>query len=65
MSYQGIIHRYHEFMDLPPAVQPITLYEGNTPLIPVPAIADNLGGGFELYAASGSISYHKPIEHNV
>ncbi|HOW06880.1 MAG TPA: threonine synthase [Flexilinea sp.] len=49
MSYQGIIHRYHEFMDLPPAVQPITLYEGNTPLIPVPAIADNLGGGFELY----------------
>ena len=49
MQYKGIIDRYGEFLDLPADITPVTLCEGNTPLIPVPAIAAALGGGFELY----------------
>lgn len=49
MTYQGIIRRYHDYLDLPAGIEPVTLLEGNTPLIPVPAIAETLGGGFELY----------------
>ena len=49
MIAQGIIARYRELLDLPAYAIPITLHEGNTPLIPVPRLADELGGGFELY----------------
>lgn len=49
MTYQGIIRRYHDYLDLPAGIEPVTLLEGNTPLIPVPAIAETLGGGFKLY----------------
>ena len=28
----------------------MTLLEGDTPLIPLPRLAEQLGGGFELYA---------------
>jgi threonine synthase len=36
-------------MDLPVHTLPVTLLEGNTPLIPVPHLAEALGGGFELW----------------
>lgn len=49
MTYQGVIHRYRDYLDLPAGIEPVTLLEGNTPLIPVPEIADTLGSGFELY----------------
>jgi len=49
MSDQGIIARYRELLDLPGYSVPITLNEGGTPLIPVPRLAGELGGGFELY----------------
>ncbi len=49
MVYQGIINRYRELLDMPLTIEPVTLYEGNTPLIPVPAIAEKMGGGFELF----------------
>lgn len=49
MTYQGLIHRYREFLDLPTDIEPVTLLEGDTPLIPVPAIASQLGGGFDLF----------------
>jgi threonine synthase len=35
-------------LDLPTHTRPITLLEGNTPLIPVKRLAEQLGGGFEL-----------------
>jgi len=35
-------------MDLPAYTRPVTLLEGDTPLIPVPRLAAELGGGFEL-----------------
>jgi threonine synthase len=49
MSYQGVIHRYRKYIDLPAHSQTITLLEGNTPLIPLPRLGKELGG-CELYA---------------
>lgn len=50
MSYTGLLDRYRPLLDLPDHTTPISLLEGNTPLIPLPRLAQDLGGGFELYA---------------
>lgn len=47
--YPGIIEKYREFINAPADMRTVTLLEGNTPLIPVPAIASELGDGFELW----------------
>jgi threonine synthase len=49
MSYQGLLHKYGHLLDLPPHTQPISLLEGNTPLIKADALSRQLGGGFELF----------------
>src|SRR5512133_1693484 len=49
MLYNGVIQRYGEYLDTPAHLQPVTLLEGNTPLIPLPRLAQALGGGFELW----------------
>ncbi len=49
MPAQGIIARYRDMLDLPAYSIPVTLHEGDTPLIPVPRLAEELGGGFDLY----------------
>jgi len=49
MSYLGLIHRYGPLLDLPRHCLEITLHEGNTPLIPIPRLADEMGGSFDLY----------------
>ena len=49
MPYHGVISRYGSLMDLPPHTRPVTLLEGNTPLIPVRRLAEEMGGGFDLY----------------
>jgi len=46
---QGLLKRYGDLLDLPPHTSPVTLLEGNTPLIPMPRLAEELGGGFELF----------------
>jgi threonine synthase len=48
-SYQGVLQRYQGLLDLPAHTRPVTLLEGDTPLIPVRRLADRLGGGFELF----------------
>ncbi len=48
-TYQGILHRYGSLLDLPPHTKPISLLEGNTPLIPVPKLAHELAPGLELF----------------
>ncbi len=48
-NYSGVIDRYGELLDLPDYAIPVSLMEGNTPLIPVPRLASEIGGGFELY----------------
>ena len=41
--YNGIIDRYRPLLALPTTAAPVTLLEGNTPLIPVPRLGDELG----------------------
>lgn len=42
-SWPGTISHYREYLDLPADVRPISLLEGNTPLIPVPRLGRELG----------------------
>lgn len=49
MVHPGVIETYRSLLDIPPHLKTVTLLEGNTPLIPMPKLADSLGGGFELY----------------
>lgn len=49
MTYTGVLDRYGKFLDLPAHSTPITLLEGNTPLIPVPRLAASISKNFELY----------------
>ncbi|UYN88944.1 MAG: threonine synthase [Anaerolineales bacterium] len=44
-----LLERYRALIDLPAHTRSISLYEGDTPLIPVPRLAQQLGGGFDLY----------------
>jgi len=48
-SYGGILQRYGHLLALPPHTRAISLLEGNTPLLPAPNLARQLGGGFELF----------------
>ena len=43
MSYSGVIARYSDLLDLPHKNQPVTLHEGDTPLIPLPGLGAQLG----------------------
>jgi threonine synthase len=47
--YNGLLAKYGHLLDLPSHTQRVTLLEGNTPLIPAPALAAAMGGGFELW----------------
>lgn len=49
MLYRGLLDKYGRLLDLPKHTRPVTLLEGNTPLIPVENLMRQLGGGFELY----------------
>lgn len=48
MAYNGLIAKYGSLLDLPTHTRPVSLLEGNTPLIPVDSLSQQLGGGFEL-----------------
>jgi len=48
MSWAGIIQAYRERLPLPNGVKAITLYEGNTPLLPAPRLASALKGEIDL-----------------
>src|SRR5512140_2723724 len=45
----GVLDRYRPLLDIPAYTRTITLLEGSTPLIPLPRLAEELGGGFELF----------------
>lgn len=49
LAWRGVIAHYGERMQINHDVPPVTLFEGNTPLIPAPRLAQALGGGFELF----------------
>jgi threonine synthase len=48
MSYSGLIARYRRHLPLPANAQPVTLLEGNTPLIPAPRLSAELGADVRL-----------------
>jgi threonine synthase len=48
MAYSGLIHRYRDFIHLPPHTIPITLLEGDTPLIPATRLSEALGADVRL-----------------
>ena len=47
MTYQGVIHRYGNLLDLPAHSKTVSLLEGDTPLIPMPRLEKQFG--CELY----------------
>ncbi len=49
MAYRGLLDKYGQLLNLPSHTKPVTLLEGNTPLIPVDNLVRQLGGGFELF----------------
>jgi threonine synthase len=49
MPYWGVLNRYRPLLEIPPHTVEVSLLEGNTLLIPVPRLAEELGGGFELW----------------
>lgn len=44
----GLLSRYRARLDLPAHTAEVTLYEGGTPLLPMPRLGRELSGGFEL-----------------
>jgi threonine synthase len=50
MPDMGVLDRYRHLMDIPAHTGNVSLLEGDTPLIPLPRLAQELGGGFELWA---------------
>ncbi|MBS1704411.1 MAG: threonine synthase [Armatimonadetes bacterium] len=49
MRWQGLINRYGAALRIAQYVQPVTLCEGNTPLIPVPRLSTWIGGGAQVF----------------
>jgi threonine synthase len=47
-GHQGVLAQYGSLLDLPGHTRPVTLLEGGTPLLLAPALAERMGGGFEL-----------------
>jgi threonine synthase len=46
-GWRGVIEEYRQFLDVAPGVAPVTLHEGNTPLLPAPRISERVGA--EVY----------------
>jgi len=38
-SWRGVLEQYREWLELPPGIPPVTLLEGNTPLLSIPHLA--------------------------
>ncbi len=49
MAWRGVIEEFREFLPLSKRVKPVTLLEGNTPLIPSRALSHQLGLSAKVY----------------
>lgn len=49
MPWKGIVRRYRDLLPAVPEECIVTLLEGNTPLVPAPALARSIAPGTELY----------------
>jgi len=48
-KWSGLIEAYRQYLPVTEQTPVITLYEGNTPLIPIPAIAELIGRQVQVY----------------
>jgi threonine synthase len=48
-QWQGLIENYRHLLPVSEETPVITLYEGNTPLIPLPTISGQIGRGVQVY----------------
>lgn len=48
-NWRGLIHTYRRYLPVTDSTPIVTLHEGNTPLIPVPAIAAEIGRGVQVF----------------
>ncbi|MFQ5950876.1 MAG: threonine synthase [Candidatus Geothermarchaeales archaeon] len=49
MAWKGVINRYRDRLPVPAEAKPVTLLEGNTPLIEAPRLADATGSSFRIF----------------
>lgn len=49
-NWQGLIAAYRRYLPVTDSTPVVTLHEGNTPLIPVPTIAAQIGRGVKVFA---------------
>jgi threonine synthase len=49
MNYKGLIEKYRSFLPVSDKTPVITLYEGNTPLVPALRVSALLGDGIEVF----------------
>lgn len=49
VNWRGLIEEYRAFLPVEETTPIVTLSEGNTPLIPTPAIAQEIGRGVQVY----------------
>ncbi|MFG3816607.1 threonine synthase [Limnothrix redekei LRLZ20PSL1] len=48
-GWRGLIETYRRYLPVTDSTPVVTLHEGNTPLIPVPSVADRIGRGVKVY----------------
>ena len=48
-GWRGVVAHYSEYLPLPEGSEPVTLLEGNTPLIPAPAVSEAAGGDLSVF----------------
>lgn len=48
-AWPGLIRNYWDYLPVSEATPVVTLYEGNTPLIPAPALAERIGRDCQVY----------------
>jgi len=49
MEWEGVIHKYREYLPVSDKTPIITLHEGNTPLVRTDNLSEAIGGGLEIY----------------
>lgn len=49
-GWRGLIEEYRAYLPVTDTTPIVTLHEGNTPLIPIPTIAAQIGRGVQVYA---------------
>ncbi len=49
MKWEGVIHKYREYLPVSDKTPIITLHEGNTPLVKADNLSEAIGGGMEIY----------------